>query len=309
MTKTIASCSLMMFIGISVAFTQNHLLPNEKVTAQLSRFRSDYIRSMINKEPDIMTVYRAEDFRLMPEFQKAILGKTNSAAYYKAFFNRFDIRAYTRKEIELLDLGSMVVEIGIFNETMKLKDSVKDYMIRGKYFNVFKKLANDQLLLLTEAWNYDHSLPDEDQMRFKGLAVYDVALMPHLPVNSNISFELAALNRLMEDAVSHRDASLWLQFYTDDAMMCHSRAPLDSGRAALKVYLEAHCRYIPVMEKLDIRNDRIDNLGNYVIEYASHTAIWRNDESSGVGLGKDLRIWRREKDGSLKIFRHIGMYD
>lgn len=66
---------------------------------------------------------------------------------------------------------------------------------------------------------------------------------------------------------------------------------------------------MPIFEKLDIRNDRIDDLGKYVIEYASHIAVIRNGDYSGVGTGKDIRIWRREAGGSLKIFRHMAMYD
>jgi hypothetical protein len=66
---------------------------------------------------------------------------------------------------------------------------------------------------------------------------------------------------------------------------------------------------MPIFEKLDVRNDRIDDLGNYVIEYASHIAIIRSGDFSGVSTGKDLAIWRREPNGALKIFRHITMYD
>src|SRR5450432_1033060 len=105
MRKITISCLLVLFISVHFAYTQNNLLPNEKVIGQLNRFRSDYISSMINKKPDIMTPYWAEEFRLMPEFQKVTLGKTNSAAYYTAFFNRFSKSAYSRKEMELLDLG------------------------------------------------------------------------------------------------------------------------------------------------------------------------------------------------------------
>ena len=64
-----------------------------------------------------------------------------------------------------------------------------------------------------------------------------------------------------------------------------------------------------MFEKLDIRNDRVDDLNDFVIEYASHIAIVRNGDWSGVFTGKDLAIWRRTKNGSLKIFRHIAMYD
>jgi hypothetical protein len=68
-------------------------------------------------------------------------------------------------------------------------------------------------------------------------------------------------------------------------------------------------QHLPVFEKLDMRNDRIEVTGRYVIECASHVANWRNGESSGVNTGKNIRIWRREPDGALRIFLAIGMYD
>jgi hypothetical protein len=49
--------------------------------------------------------------------------------------------------------------------------------------------------------------------------------------------------------------------------------------------------------RLDIGNDRIEDLGNYVIEYASHMAMIRDRVFSGVFTGKDLAIWRREPNG------------
>jgi len=110
---------------------------------------------------------------------------------------------------------------------------------------------------------------------------------------------VAAFNGLMEATVSQHDAKIWSQFYSDDGILFSKGNPLNEGRKAIDEYLE----------KLDIRNDEIDYLGTYVIEYASHVANWRYGESSGVNTGKNIRIWRRGPDGSLKMFRQIGSYD
>ena len=64
-----------------------------------------------------------------------------------------------------------------------------------------------------------------------------------------------------------------------------------------------------MFEKLDIRNDRIDEFDDVIVEYASHVANWRNGDSSGVNTGKNLRIWRRGPDHGLKIVLQIGSYD
>ena len=64
-----------------------------------------------------------------------------------------------------------------------------------------------------------------------------------------------------------------------------------------------------MFEKLDLRTHRIDDLRDYVIEYASGVANWRVGESSGVSLGKNILVWRRESGGTLKIWRAMSMYD
>lgn len=148
-----------------------------------------------------------------------------------------------------------------------------------------------------------------DQLFFPDVPTVNVAMRSHLPIKDNITFELATLNIFQEKVISEHDAKVWSQFYADDYILFRIGHPLYRGRKQIDSFLEAHVKELPVFEKLAIRNDRIDNLGEYVIEWASHIAVVRNGDWSGVGTGKDIRIWRREKDGALKIIRGIGTYD
>jgi ketosteroid isomerase-like protein len=282
---------------------------DEKITTHLKKFRADYIKSIMDKNPQLIGGYYAETIRLMPEFQKTVMGKSNALSYHKAFSEQFETQEYDRNEIEILDLGSKVVELGIFTLKTKVKNSIEQHTIEGKYLNVWEKGKNGKLSLITEAWNYNHLLSIEEKMRFEQVPTVNIALAAHVPINSSISFELAALNRLAEVTIAQHDAKIWSQFYSDDAMLLYSRSPIYKGKKAISEFHEKHVKEIPVFEKLDIRTDRIDDLGNYVIEYASHIAIIRDGEYSGVGTGKNIAVWRREKGGALKIFRSIAMYD
>jgi len=158
-------------------------------------------------------------------------------------------------------------------------------------------------------WNYDQDVQNGDDFRFPDVPSVQMAFQPHLPVNDSIRFELAALNLLLGQAVSQHDAKLWSQFFADDAILAANYVPIARGRAEVDRYLEEHVRTLPIFEHLDIRNDRVDVSGNYVIEYATHVANWRNGDSSGVSTGKNLRLWRRESNGTLKMIRQIGSYD
>lgn len=280
---------------------------DEKTLVQLNQFRSDYIKSKLEEKPDLMSAYYDPDIRLMTEFQKTVQGKNNVIAYHNAFAARLRIKSYRRDAYETLDLGAMVVETGQFSMKGILARG-NDFELNGKYINVWKK-TNTKLLLMADGWNYNHPVDLGDQLRFTNVPVIDVALQAHVPINNPVSFELAALNRLQEAVISEHDDKLWSQFYATDAILFSQFHKPNTGRKEIDTYMEKHAADRPVFEKLDIRNDRIDDLGQYVIEYACHIAIWRRADNSGVNLGKDVRIWRREPNGSLKIFRHMGMYD
>jgi ketosteroid isomerase-like protein len=264
---------------------------------------------MLDKRPEMLQAYYSENIRLMPEFQKTVMGKSNAMTYYKAFSGRFEIHDYSRDELETIDLGSRVVELGMFSMRMKFRSTGNEHELKGKYSTIWEKATDGKLSLITEAWNYNHQVPIAEHLIFEEVPTVNIALQAHLPVNSSISFELAAYNRLQEVVITQHDPKMWSQFYTDDYMLFYSNNPIYKGRKEVDAFLEEHVKHLPVFEKLDIRNDHIDALGDYVIEYASHIAIIRNGDWSGVSTGKNIRIWRREKDGSLKIFRGIGMYD
>lgn len=294
----------LLFLDLA-AFAQT---PNPKTVSYLQKFTSAYTKSLFDRTPETLQSYYNDSIRLMPEFQKTIVGKENVAAYHKAFGLRFNITAYSRETSEILDLGSYVTEFGLSSLTINLKTNGAAYKLEGKYMDIWQK-KNNGLFLVAQAWNYNHQVEIANLLRFAELPVADVAVMAHLPINTNISFELAALNRLQEMIISQHDFKLWSQFFTDDAKYIYSASPVYNGKKAISDFLVEHAKYLPVFEKLDIRNDRIDNLGTHVIEYASHIAIIRNGDFSGVFTGKNIVIWRREKDGSLKMFREMAMYD
>jgi ketosteroid isomerase-like protein len=300
---------LIIHTTIAAGTARPELQADEKTISYLNTFRADYIKSMKGQHPDKLQTYYAQNIRLMPDFQNTVMGKTHALTYHKAFSSRFSVGEYTREALETLDLGSQVVEVGMFTMLVTLKSSGKGYDLKGKYLNLWEKAENGKLTLITDAWNYNHQVEIAQQLKFEQVPAIQMAYQPHLPVNNAISFELAALSRLMEVAFTQHDARLMSQFYTDDASFIYSYNPIYKGRQQIDAFLEQHMKEMPIFEKLDCRNDRIDLTGEYVIEYASHIANWRNGEYSGVNTGKNLRIWKRGKEGSLKIFRQIAMYD
>jgi ketosteroid isomerase-like protein len=310
--KSIRFNTVLLLLSVSTI----HLLAqpvtkaDEQTVSVLNKFRADYCKSMLDGRTDHLQNYFADTIRLMPPFQKTVLGKANASLYFKEFTNRFTIHNYTRNEIEILDLGQQVLEIGEMKMRMTLKSTGTEFDIAAKYLNLWLKTNNGAPRLITEAWNGDRYYAElHDQLRFDDIPSVHIAFRPNVPVTNDLRFELAALNRLLDATVTQHDGDTWSLYYADDAKLLASYYPMCNGRKAIDDYIQTHVKELPTFEELDIRNDRIDDLGNYVVEYASHIASWKNGGSSGANLGKNLRIWRREPNHALKLFRSISMYD
>lgn len=257
----------------------------------------------------LLPTVQAETLRLMPITQPTVFGPANAAAYYRAFLARFAVRAYTRTSASQFDFGERVVEIGRFTQKLTHRGTGETFDLNGKYLDAWEKLPDGALRLVTAAWNSDAWLPHAELLRFPDVPSVRTAFEARAPVNGDVSFELAALGLLHELAVVQRDARMWSRFFADDAILLANNGGFHAGRKAVDDYIAAHCPQLPLFEKLDLRTDRIEELGDYVFEYASQVANWRHGDSSGVGTGKNLRIWRREPGRGLKIILSIGAYD
>jgi len=279
-----------------------------KPASTLQQFGIDFTASMLKGDLSFMS-YADNTIRLMPEFSMSVITKANSIKYYEAFHKHLDVTSFSRTESEILDLIEYMAEWGTFTMKVTHRTTNRAHDLPGKYMDVWKKDGSGKLSLVSQAWNYNQSIDFADQLRFVEVPTRNVALSAYSPVVDRISFELAGLNKLMEATVIQHDAQRWKMFYDDDGNFLYSNSPAYQGRKALDGFIDEHVRGLPTFEKLDIRNDQIIDLGAYVIEYASHTAFVRGGNWSGTGTGKDLRIWRRGSDCSLKIYRHIAMYD
>jgi ketosteroid isomerase-like protein len=312
MTKTPGFLIVAMILVLSVeAFaagpTAGALQREHRAT--LDSYRAALPRGFLDGKPEALVEHLADDVRVMPAYQKTILGKRDASVYYRAFLDRFAVVAHTREPIEMVDLGSRVMEIGRFTISLAVKGQTESHTLAGKYMDIWTKSADGKLKLDTAAWNHDQLPKIADQLRFAEVPAVHMALQPRVIVKAGISLEIAALQKLQESVISQHDGKTWALFNADDAIRLANHGQVVSGRKALDEYTVAHAKALPVFEKLELRTDRIDDLGQYVIEYGSGVVVWRVDEYSGVNLGKNIHVWRRNADGALQVWRAISMYD
>lgn len=277
--------------------------------AWLESYRFAYTQAFLDGTVDRVVSRYSEKVRLMPPYHGTVFGRNDARAYHAAFLDRFDVKKYQRVEVTTYDLGSRFIEVGRFTMSLTARGKAPLHEISGSYMDIWELAEGKPSTLLTHAWNTDSYPAIANDLRFSDVPGVRIAFEARVPIKDNLSFELAALNRLHEVAITQADGKVWSLFFADDAVLLANHHELVQGRAAIDEYIAAHVKQLPIFEKLDIRNDAIDPAGRFIIEYASHVANWRNGDSSGVNTGKNIRLWRRETDGSLKMVCGIGTYD
>jgi ketosteroid isomerase-like protein len=277
--------------------------------AWLAAYRSEVARAVLDERADRIAGRYSENVRLMPPYHGSVFGRDNARAYHAALFERLDVRKYHRDEVKTYDLGSRLIEVGRFTMTVAARSDTLLHEISGGYMDIWEQVAGKPVSLITHVWNTDRYPDIAGDLRVGNVPSVRTAFEAHVPIKDNLSFELAALNKLHEVAITQRDNKVWSLFFADDAVLLANHGAIVQGRAAIDEHLARYVPGMPVFEKLDIRNDAIDPAGRFIIEYASHVANWRNGDSSGVNTGKNIRVWRREPDGSLKTICGIGTYD
>lgn len=79
------------------------------------------------------------------------MGQRHALAYYHAFADRFEVQEFRRNELEILALGSRIVELGVFTMKIKSRSTGKAIELKGKYQDYWEKRKNGELVVITQA--------------------------------------------------------------------------------------------------------------------------------------------------------------
>ncbi len=302
------------FFLLTILFLNNNsvigqLNKTSQLKNKIEKINSEVSKALIDKKIQSSMRYYNNDAISMPEYQASLIKKEKIENYYSLLTKRFNIKSYDKEITEIIDLDKQVIEIGNFKTAYHLIETDTTLKLNGSYLNIWGRTKNGEIKVLVESWNYRHDVKNKELFTFLelGKSSWNDS---YLKIDTtSVAFELASLNQLMVKTVSSHNPHLWSQFFTTDAKYIYSHTPVQSGKIEISEHLTAHCKHLPKFDKLLIGNNRINVLKEYVIEYASHYVDWSFGETKGVSTGKDIRIWKRMPDCSLKIYRQIAMYD
>lgn len=241
----------------------------------------------------------------MPEYQPALYGKTNIATYYREIFRRQDIQSYQRTTEEIIHLGRTIVEIGTFQKSYYEMASADSLLAQnGKYWHTWVREEDGSYELKGEAFGYLHPIDQAEAL---------VVTIPDTPppgTSEKIApFELRAYNALMEKLVQSRDGADRSAFYAPDGKFMPFAEPSVSGEAIKPYLTEYSSRGEITIDSVSIYTDHFERFEAQLLEYYQFRVQWSAAAASGRTTGKGIRIWRRQADGSLKMYREISTHN
>jgi ketosteroid isomerase-like protein len=242
----------------------------------------------------------------MPEYQTILQGSDQIETFYETIFQRQNVKTLQRKAGEVIDLGKTIVEIGTFKKEYTHPENDTLITQSGKYWNVWDVKADGTLKLKGEAFGFFHPVKDPEMLVVKNtpMEVSDISS------DSETSFELKAYNALMEKGVRNRDGVLRSEFFTDDGSFMPFADSTVTGMAKIKPYLIAYSsRGKVTIDSISCYTYHSEYFDDHVLEYAKFRVKWSTPQFSGRTQGKGIRIWKRQEDRSLKLYREIGTHN
>jgi len=279
------------------------------LAAEIQRRNADLSATWRSGDIDRRMAVYAPDSVSNPDYQPRLYGPTSIARYYRALASRQRVSACTRRTTEIIPLNDeSVLEFGRFDVTYAPAAGGASRNHQGRYANLWRRQPDGALKLKAEVWGYLQRIDDPASY---SLAEPETAGRAAPPGDPKVEAELAELNRVDAEAVKTHDAAAKIARYADDAIYMPYADTPKVGIGEIGAHL---VRYTEqgrgvTFESVRVWNEGFEVLGGYVVEYPKFEVRWRNGADSGIVSGGGLRLWRRQADGSLKMFRQIATHD
>lgn len=304
----ISSLLLLMLLGSCSAEKIENIPTLEAINWKIEKLSESHTEAEKNDNLESFIAFYDENAISMPEYQPMLNGNSEIEAFYQEIFRRQSIKVFQKEIDEIIHLDSTIIEIGTLRKEYTDEDADTLLIQNGKYWNVWTQKPDGSFKLKSEVFGFFHPIEKPERLTVQ---------TPQMPANNTahcdvreIPLELRAYNALNEKLVRIRDGALRSQFYTEDARFMPFQEPTVTGMEEIKPYLtEYSSRGNVSIDSISVDTYCYQYFDDYVLEYATFWVKWSVAASSGRTEGKGIRLWKRQKDKSIKIYRHIGTHN
>ena len=107
------------------------------------------------------------------------------------------------------------------------------------------------------------------------------------------------------DATKAKDVDAVLKLYTDDAVVLPDGAEIATGKDAIRQFYQKWYAGLDKLEQQQFTEKDLALSGDLAIQTAEYSGVVNAAGKEVAFKGKNLVIWKRQSDGSWKIFRDI----
>lgn len=299
----------LLIVPLFVSCANNNTEVSASDTEVIRQLARNLVRAEVNDNLNALIENYHVHALSMPEYQLTLHGLDEIKRYYKEILKRQNIKSFVLEADEFINLNNAIVEIGTFRKEY-LHESNPDSLIilNGKYWHIWEAGQNNSFKLVSEAFGYFHPVSHPETLKVQvSTGQPDES---QILSSKEIPFELKAYNALMEKGVRTRDGALRSSFFTEDARFFPFAEPAIAGIENIKPYIMAYSsRGLVTIDSVMCYTYDFKYYSTYIIEYAMFKVRWTNANGSGRTEGKGIRIWQRQADGSLKLYREIGTHN
>jgi len=280
-------------------------ISNRQIEQEIRLLTQDLDEKEANAQLTGCLDHYADQAISMPEYQTTLAGRNEIENYYRDIFKKQHIKTIRREPQEFIHLANTIIAIGTFQRAYETPTKDSLITLKGKYWHVWVP-ETGTYHIKGEAFGYFHPVDNPESL----IISTNQQQPDESKIQMEVSFELKAYNALMEKGVRQRNATLRVNFFTEDAIFYPFADSAVVGMDQLKPYLTAYSnRGTVTIDSVSCYTFNFEKLGDYILEYAMFKVKWRLTDRTGRTEGKGIRIWKRQADGSLRLFREIGTHN
>jgi len=204
---------------------------------------------------------------LLPEYHKSLHGTSEIEMYYTQFFEKTISSKFVKAAFEIIPLGEYYLELGTFEHDYQTPMG-KDFKYNGKYVTY---------------WKFDDDGAPNISAHIWGASNYFEAY----------------------DAVFSGDSKKQVTSYADDATYMTYYDPPFIGKEKIAAYFDSHYNPEVPMDSLMTKSVKVIDMGEHALKFGEYYVAWTWEGQPSYIEGKGLALYKRMKDGSIKIYRQM----
>lgn len=281
--------------------------PEENLKEQVEKLNLQFAKALEKGDVPAMLKYYAADALIMPEYHTTLFNSKDIAGYYKRWLATTKDNRYQRTIYSVKVVDGYLLESGTFTHDFT-QEGKQPFHYSGKYIHVWRIGKKQSLTLVSEIWG-SATWFDRASMPLSSEAGTPVQITPVKPVDKLLADSIIHNNAQVARLVKERNGPAFSAFYTDDAIYMPYYTPMVIGKDSIHSYYVKHEDPAVTIDDVQINMSRMLPAGDYILVNGFYNVKWRAGENSGLVTGKSINIWKREKDGKLRLYWQMTNHD